>query len=172
MSLPNDLVGERFGRLIVVSRAPNNNKGNTMWNCQCDCGGVITIVGYSLKSGRTQSCGCIHSEVVKKTNKATKTTHGEKNSRLYHIWRGMKQRCNNPNNKDYPKYGGRGIRICKDWKDDFCTFRNWAVNNGYAPDLTIDRINNDGNYEPSNCRWATSTQQNSNRRKYKWRKNR
>lgn len=169
MSEPNNLIGERFGRLTVIGRAPNNKKGNTMWNCLCDCGKTTTVVAYSLKKGRTQSCGCYHSECVAKTNKNTKTTHGEKKTRLYRIWHGMKQRCFNPNDKDYEKYGGRGITICDEWKEDFCKFRDWALDNGYSHELSIDRIENDGNYEPNNCRWATQSQQNSNRRKYKWR---
>lgn len=172
MSLPNDLVGERFGRLTVVSRAPNNNKGNTMWNCLCDCGKTTTVVAYSLKNGSSKSCGCYHSECIAQTNKDTKTTHGGKKTRLYRIWNGMKQRCLNPNSKDYENYGGRGIRICEEWDRDFYEFQNWAIHNCYSSELSIDRIDNNGNYEPSNCRWATKSQQNSNRRKYKWRKNR
>lgn len=160
----NELTGMKFGRWTVIGRAENNKKGNTMWHCRCECGKQAIIVGYSLTRGRSKSCGCYHSERVSQANKDLKTTHGEKKTRLYRIWKGMKQRCFNPNDKDYEKYGGRGITICDEWKEDFCKFKSWALASGYAQELSIDRIENNGNYEPSNCRWATQSQQNSNRR--------
>lgn len=168
----NELTGMKFGRWTVIGRAENNKKGNAMWHCHCECGKQAIIVGYSLTGGRSKSCGCYHSERVSQANKESKTTHGEKKTRLYRIWNGMKQRCFNPNDKDYEKYGGRGITLCDEWKEDFCKFKSWAIANGYSQELSIDRIENNGNYEPSNCRWATQSQQNSNRRSYKWRKNR
>lgn len=172
MSAPNDFTGQRFGRFTVLERVENDKRGNTMWKCRCDCGNIVTVVGYSLKSGRSKSCGCAQIESVVEMNKRCKSTHGKKNTRLYRIWNGMKSRCFNKNDQDYCNYGGRGITVCEKWRHDFMAFYDWAVANGYDDSLSIDRVNNNGNYEPDNCRWATTSQQNSNRRKYRWRKNR
>jgi len=152
MAQVNDLTGQRFGRLFVVSRAQNNSRGRACWVCRCDCGNTKIVVGSNLLQGHTNSCGCI----LRKHG----LTHKE---RLYNIWTGMRQRCMNENSKDYPKYGGRGINVCPDWQN-YESFRAWAISNGYRDDLSIDRIDVDGNYEPSNCRWTTSKQQNNNRR--------
>lgn len=155
-----DLTGQRFGRLVVVERAGTSRNRQAMWRCRCDCGKKIAVQGYHLRTGHTQSCGCFHRDQTKRAN----TTHGEEGTRLYGIWRGMKSRCYNPNVQKYKDYGGRGIKICEEWLDDFQAFYDWAMSHGYTDALSIDRIDVDGNYEPSNCRWATAKEQRHNRR--------
>lgn len=172
MSKASELSGRRFGRLLVLGRAGSNEKGNSLWKCRCDCGKETIIVGYSLTGGRSKSCGCLHSEKLSEENRETKRTHGETHTRLYTIWRGMRQRCKNRNGKHYPDYGGRGITVCAEWDESYEVFRDWAIFNGYRDDLTIDRINNDGDYCPENCRWVTMSVQNANRRHYKHKRRR
>lgn len=162
-----DLTGQRFGRLTVLKRGDDyiypNGKTKVMWMCRCDCGKEKDISGSALTQGLTQSCGCYKSEMKRKQL----TTHGElargNDSRLYLSWECMKARCYNPHNDYYHRYGGRGISVCEEWKRSFANFREWALSNGYKEGLTIDRINFDGNYEPSNCRWATSKEQANNK---------
>lgn len=152
-----DLTGQRFGRLVVVAFAETGRRGQSRWRCRCDCGGEKTLDGGNFVHGNTKSCGCI----------ARKRNHGGRKAkdRLYNIWCGMKQRANYPKHKDYSRYGGRGITVCDEWLNDFSAFREWALTNGYRDDLSIDRIDNDGNYEPSNCRWEDSETQGNNQRK-------
>ena len=151
-----DLTGQRFGKLVVLEEAGRNMDGSVVWLCRCDCGKVTREIGTRMRNGYTRSCGCGH------------VKHGYsfrgKKCRLYSIWANMKTRCYNKKNKNYKNYGGRGIKICNDWPMDFPAFYDWAITNGYSDSLTIDRINNDGNYEPSNCRWATAKEQRHNQR--------
>ena len=159
MSKKLDLTGHRFGRLTVLEEAGRSTCGKIQWRCLCDCGGEIVADGGDIKRGRTQSCGCLYRETMAR---GTHTTHGGRRTRLWNIWSGMRSRCNNPKTEWYKNYGGRGIHVCKDW-DNFAVFRDWALSHGYTDDLTIDRIDVDGDYEPNNCRWITRADQNRNR---------
>lgn len=155
-----NLTGSKFGRLTVIGRA-NDKKGKTYWHCVCECGTEKEVCASHLTSGRIVSCGCSSFDRISELNK----THGMTNTRLYNIWCGMHQRCYNKNLKNYRIYGGRGITVCQEWLDDFMNFYNWAMENGYADNLSIDRIDVNGNYEPSNCRWATDKEQSCNTRR-------
>ena len=155
----NDLTGRRFGRLTVVERAPDDDHGNILWYCKCDCGGEKRTRSNALTSGKATSCGCVQ----KRRAAEAHTRHGCHGSRLYNIWSNMKGRCNTKSCSFYERYGGRGITVCDEWRDSFEAFRDWALANGYRDDLSIDRIDNDGPYSPGNCRWSTEEVQSRNR---------
>lgn len=148
-------IGKKFGKLTVVSFGYDKKRQNNTWKCRCDCGNEIEVFPGNAKSGRVRSCGCAQIESA--------TIHGQRYTRLYGIWVGMNRRCLNTNHPSYQNYGGRGISVCEDWRN-FETFYEWAYANGYSDELSIDRKDVNGNYEPLNCQWATDKRQARNRR--------
>ena len=211
--MTEDIIGKKFGKLLVLSKESKILSGDTLYKCLCDCGNITIVRKGQLKSGKTKSCGCLRKErqyqnlVGQKFNKLTvlkevgkdkqgikwlcqcdcgNTTilhtktlksgnikscgclshkHGQFGKRIYQTWADMKRRCYNPSNKSYKYYGALGVEVCQEWKENFIPFYEWAIANGYNDELTIDRINPYGNYEPSNCRWVTREEQVHNTRK-------
>lgn len=168
-----DLTGQRFGRLTVIKKNGKNKRGDILWLCKCDCGNTKNVSTNHLKNKNSKSCGCLFKEKARERALRTKRfyKHGlYKNKdyiRIMHIYCGMKERCYNFKSPRYKYYGARNIKMCNEWVDKengLMSFYNWAINNGYKDSLTLDRINNDGNYEPNNCRWTTMKEQSNNKR--------
>lgn len=155
-----DLTGQKFGSLTVKERDISVSK-NAKWVCVCDCGNISLVESQKLRKGKTKSCGC--KSALYKIE--TMGTHGKTNTKIYKIWHSMISRCeyDSPNIKSQKRYKDKGIRVCDEWRNNFEEFYSWSINNGYKDGLSIDRISNDGNYEPSNCRWVTKIEQDNNR---------
>ena len=151
----NNLEGLKFGKLTVIGFSNTNKHGQAMWKCRCECGNETIVKGSHLTTGHTISCG----------KHAKHCKHGMTKKRPYRIWQDMKSRCENPKVACFKHYGGRGITVCEEWRNSFEAFYEWATSHGYSDELTLDRIDVNGNYCPDNCRWATWHEQRINQRK-------
>lgn len=160
MGVPIDCTGAKFGRVTAIKPVGKNKRNNVLWLCRCDCGKQFVTPYHLLKCGHTKSCGCWKRDLASQRLR----THGQTDTRINRIWRRMKARCNNPHVKDFPYYGGRGIKVCEEWSKSFETFRDWANANGYSDALTLDRIDTNKNYSPDNCRWVDRITQCRNKR--------
>lgn len=156
-----NLIKHTFERLTVLESMGSDKHRKQIYKCQCKCGKIVIVGASDLLRGNNKSCGCLRLENITRLN----ATHMKSKTLLHQVWLAMKGRCFNKNNKAYKNYGGRGIIVCNEWKNDFQIFYDWAVENGYSEGLTIERKNNDKNYEPYNCKWATRKEQNSNTRR-------
>jgi len=163
MAKIKDLTGQRFGRLMVLYDTGERKNRNVVWHCRCDCGNELDVRSGDLVSIHTTSCGCYQRQRAAEVNTVHGMTREETFHSIYWAWCSMLQRCENPDNKGYKNYGFRGIKVCDEWHK-FIPFCDWALANGWQKGLQLDRINNNGNYEPCNCRWATPQENNRNRR--------
>ncbi len=154
-----DITGQTFGRLTALYRIGKNKQNSAIWHCKCQCGKEIDVSLPVLQSRKSLSCGCLKKEKLIGRN----TKHGLTNTRIYREWKAIKERCYRPTHEYYDYYGGKGIRVCEDWKNNFNNFYDWAINNGYQDDLTIDRKDNSEDYCPENCHWVTFKEQANNR---------
>lgn len=157
----HDLTGKKFGKLEVIGIADTTTR-KTYWICKCDCGNYKNVRADSLLCGAIKSCGCLKKQ-QDKINLIANHSHKQSGTRLYKIWQNLKKRCYNKHDARYHRYGGRGIKVCSEWEKKFVNFYNWAINNGYSEKLTIDRIDNDKDYMPENCRWVDIKTQCNNR---------
>lgn len=175
-----DISQQRFGKLVAIKEVGKTKRGQAIWLCKCDCGKECTKRADVLKSGCSNSCGCIRKEMGKLTienahhGRDAKSKHVKKD-RLYQVWCGMKKRCSRKSHPAFKYYGGRGIKVCDEWKNDYLSFRKWAYLTGYDEnakfgECTIDRIDNDGIYEPTNCRWVSMKEQSKNKRNHQKRR--
>lgn len=158
-----DMTGKTYNRLTVIERKPNDKQGGAMWLCQCDCGNKLVVSGKNIRNNHTQSCGCLQREQASKAARI----HGMTMTRIHNTWKQMRQRCLNPHHRRFEDWGGRGITVCQEWQESFEAFYDHVAQlphfgeKGYS----LDRMDNDGNYEPGNVRWATKAEQANNRRK-------
>lgn len=159
-----NIQGQRFGRLVAIKDSGKRYQGEVIWLCFCSCGNFTQVRSGHLKSGTTQSCGCYMRERGREAN----YKHGGRGTRLYRIYCNMIQRCENPNKYSYRYYGKKGIKISPEWRNDYMAFKEWALANGYQDNLTIDRIDSKGGYNPSNCRWITHSENTTKANLERW----
>lgn len=164
MSKPLDLAGHKYGRLKPIRRAENAEDGHARWLCLCDCGKTVVVTARYLKTGHTRSCGCLQSEKAAESASQRNITHGDSKEPLYHVWQSMRARCNNHKHRAYSNYGGRGISVCAEWNDSYLTFKEWAIKSGYTRGKQLDRIDNNWDYCPQNCRWVSAKENSNNKR--------